>query len=209
MLIGGFQPFTLSDFPGKTAAIVFTQGCNFRCPYCHNRSLWRITDAGSETCTLEGILSFLKQRRGLLQGVVVTGGEPTTQPDLADFLGQIKGLDLAVKLDTNGSNSEVMVDLLDASLVNYVAMDVKAPVEKYELLCGVKVDTAAIRRTIDLISASGVPHHFRTTFYRPRLSSEDLTKLKRLLPLRARHVTQEFRDPPLFPTDETINTVCS
>ncbi len=158
---------------------------------------------------MEGILSFLKQRRGLLQGVVVTGGEPTTQPDLADFLGQIKGLDLAIKLDTNGSNPEVMVDLLEASLVNYVAMDVKAPVEKYEQLCGVKVDTAAIRRTIDLISASGVPHHFRTTFYRPRLSSEDLTKLKRLLPLRARHVTQEFRDPPLFSTDETINTVCS
>jgi pyruvate formate lyase activating enzyme len=185
--IGGFQPFSLSDFPGRPSAIVFTQGCNFRCPFCHNPLLWPTT-SGKPAAAPESILSFLARRRGLLGGVVVTGGEPTLQTGLAEFIAAVKALGLSVKLDTNGSRPDVVADLLSAGLVDYVAMDVKASMEKYDLLCGCSVDRAAIHRSVAIIAASGVPHHFRTTFYQAMLSEIDIEAIKARLPARS-----EFR----------------
>jgi pyruvate formate lyase activating enzyme len=179
--IGGFQPFSLSDFPGRAAAIVFTQGCNFSCPYCHNRSLWPFRPPPPEKTAAE-VLAFLAVRRGRLAGLVVTGGEPTLQRGLAGFLAGVKGLGLAVKLDTNGSRPAVVAALLADALVDYIAMDVKAPWEKYDLLCGRPVDDDAVRRSMALIAASGVPHHFRTTFYKPLLCQADIEAIKGALP---------------------------
>jgi pyruvate formate lyase activating enzyme len=194
MLIGGFQPFTLSDHPGSSAAIVFTQGCNFRCPYCHNRSLWPLSTIDPLTHTTEMVLEFMAHRKDLLGGIVVTGGEPTLQAGLQDFLQEIKKMGFAVKLDTNGSRPETITGLLECGLIDYIAMDVKAPLDKYHLLCGLPMDTGAICRSIDIIAASGVPHHFRTTFFRPLLSENDLAALKKLLPTHAKHLTQAVRE---------------
>jgi len=193
MLIGGFRPFTLSDFPGTTAAIVFTRGCNLRCPYCHNRALWAASPKASDKAP-EEVLDFMAHRTGCLGGLVITGGEPTLQPDLPEFLRRVRELGFAVKLDTNGTLPDSLAGLLDHGLVDYVAMDIKAPISKYGLICGVAVDTDAILRSISLIAASGVPHHFRTTFFRPLLSEADLATIKTLLPVRSRFLVQPFWD---------------
>jgi pyruvate formate lyase activating enzyme len=142
------------------------------------------------------VLRFLAQRKDLLQGVVITGGEPSLQADLKQFLVKVKRLDLAVKLDTNGSRPEVLADLLDASLVDYAAMDVKAPRPKYDLLCGVSVDHDAIYRALDLIAASGIPHHFRTTLFPPLLTPADLITLQMQLPRQSEYVVQRFQKQP-------------
>jgi pyruvate formate lyase activating enzyme len=191
--MGGFQPFSLSDFPGRPAAIVFTQGCNFRCPFCHNPSLWPTAFPKAPVTTAAAALSFLAGRRGLLGGVVVTGGEPTLQAGLAEFIAAVKGLGLTVKLDTNGSRPEAVARLLYEELVDYVAMDVKAPMEKYDLLCGCAVDKGDIRRSIDLIAASGVPHYFRTTFYQALLSETDIEAIQASLPARSEFRLQSWR----------------
>jgi pyruvate formate lyase activating enzyme len=185
MRLGGFQPFSLSDFPGRAAAIVFTQGCNFRCPFCHNPSLWPAVPANPPDATAEAVLAFLAERRRLLAGLVITGGEPTLQAGLPGFLEAVKRLGLGVKLDTNGSRPEVIAKLLAHGLVDYVAMDLKAPLEKYDLLCGCAVNKGAIRRSRDLIAASRVAHHFRTTFYRALLSDTDIAAIQASLPVRS------------------------
>ena len=194
MLIGGFQPFTLCDFPGRTAAIVFTQGCNFHCPFCHNRQLWARQSDTVAPIPQEKVLTFLAERRGYLKGLVITGGEPTLQVDLLVFIRKVKKLGLAVKLDTNGSRPEIMERLFWEALVDYIAMDVKAPFTKYDLLCGSTVNHAAIRKSIGLIAASPVQHHFRTTFYRALLSETDLQLIKDLLPTNADFHIQPCRD---------------
>jgi len=191
VLIGGLQRFSLCDYPGRVAAVVFTQGCNFRCPFCHNGHL--LSKSGSGPMLDEGeVLDFLARRKKQLGGVVVSGGEPTLQDDLAGFVGAIKELGLAVKLDTNGSRPEVLERLVAASLVDYIAMDVKAPLAKYDRLCGTRVDTAAVRASIDLIGASGIPHHFRTTFVEALLDAEDLFRVRELVPPASQHVVQPF-----------------
>lgn len=191
MQIGGFQPFTLSDFPGRSAAIVFTRGCNFRCPFCHNVSLW--PRSANERQTSRDVLAFLEKRRGLLDGVVVSGGEPTLHDDLAAFIRDIRTLGFAVKLDTNGSRSEVLRNLLEAGLLDYVAMDIKAPSAYYGRLSGVDVDMSAIRRSIRLIADSSVEHHFRTTWVAPLLQESDRSEILELVPDGSRHVWQKFR----------------
>ena len=193
--IGGFQPFSLSDFPGRAAAILFTQGCNWRCPFCHNRSLWTRTPPEPPIKTAAEVYAFLKERQGRLGGLVVTGGEPTLQEELSGFLGGVKSLGLAVKLDTNGSRPEVVEALLAAELVDYIAMDVKAPVEKYDQLCGCPVDMDAVRRTMALIADSGRPHHFRTTFYPDLLSEADIEEIQDLIPPRSELKLQAYQAP--------------
>jgi len=204
MLIGGFQPFSLSDYSGQSAAIVFTQGCNFRCPYCHNRSLWPRSITKPSTHTIEKVLEFMSQRQGRLGGVVITGGEPTLQDDLSEFLQELKRMGFSVKLDTNGSRPEVVATLLADGLVDYIAMDIKAPLEKYTLLCGRPVDTDAICRSINVIAGCEVPFHFRTTFYRPLLAEKDLEELKKTLPLNAKHLTQSYREPLRFYKNDEV-----
>ncbi|MDJ0781502.1 MAG: anaerobic ribonucleoside-triphosphate reductase activating protein [Desulfosarcinaceae bacterium] len=193
--IGGFQPFSLSDFPGRAAAILFTQGCNFRCPYCHNRSLWASVPLAPPALTISGVLAFLRERVGRLGGVVVTGGEPTLQAALADLLEAIKAIGLAVKLDTNGARPRVIEALLGRGLVDYIAMDIKAPPEKYDLLCGCHVDLGAIRRSMALIAASGVAHHFRTTLYPPLLSKRDIAAIRKWRPPTSAFRLQRYQEP--------------
>jgi pyruvate formate lyase activating enzyme len=190
MEIGGFEPFSLCDFPSRPAAVVFTQGCNFRCPFCHNGELLALK-AG--TIPAAEVLDRLAQRRGLLQGVVVSGGEPCLQADLAEFCASVKAMGLAVKLDTNGSRPAVLADLLARRLVDYVAMDVKAPPRLYANLAGAPVEWNLIAESIRILAASGVPHQFRTTVVGPLLGDEDLDEIASLLPPGSRHVRQQSR----------------
>ena len=193
MRFGGFQALTLSDYPGKTAAVVFTQGCNFRCPFCHNGGLLPAVADDRELVPEAFVLEELRRRRGLLDGLVVTGGEPTLQEALPAFLGKVRALGLLVKLDTNGSRPEMLARLLGAGLVDYVAMDVKAPRGKYDLLAGVRAPLDAVRESIRLIAASGVPHHFRTTVPPSLLDAADIGAIRRELPSGSPHLAQEFK----------------
>jgi pyruvate formate lyase activating enzyme len=197
MIIGGFQGVTLSDFPGRVAAIVFTQGCNFRCPWCHNKPLLpcKTADEFPQELCVEAIKENIKSRVKLIQGVVVSGGEPTLQAGLEDFLRYCKGLGLETKLDTNGSNPKVISRLLKECLVDYIAMDIKAPFDKYEQLTGVPVDCDQIQETMDLIVESGVQHHFRTTVVEEYLGSEELDKIRKMIPPTSVYKLQAYINP--------------
>jgi pyruvate formate lyase activating enzyme len=188
--IGGLTPFTLSDFPGRAAAVVFAQGCNFRCPYCHNGAL--LPDAPGRLPETE-VLAWLDRRRGRLGGVVVSGGEPTLQADLPQFCAALKARGFAVKLDTNGSRPGVLRDLLRGGLLDYVAMDVKAPPASYHRLAGVPVVWTALAESIEVLAASRIPHHFRTTVVPALVSDADLRAIRALLPAASRHVSQPCR----------------
>ena len=150
MRIGGFQKFSLLDYPGKMAAIIFTQGCNFRCGYCYNLSLM-CPEHFNEPLDEKEILGFLELRKGKLEGVVVTGGEPTIQLGLDDFLSKIKAMGYAIKLDTNGNRPDVLARLIESKLVDFIAMDIKTSLDRYEQAVGVSLDTQNIKKSIDLI----------------------------------------------------------
>jgi pyruvate formate lyase activating enzyme len=173
MRIGGLQKFSLIDYPGRISAIVFTQGCNFRCPYCHNPELVDPVQYGP-VLPEEEVISFLEKRRGKLDAVTMTGGEPTLQPDLDRFLQEIKKMGYLIKLDTNGSMPDTLERLIHAGLVDYLAMDVKGPLKKYGQIAGTEVQTRKIRKSIALIANSGIDHEFRTTVVRSQLDNEDL-----------------------------------
>jgi len=162
VIIGGFQPFTLSDFPGHVAAIVFTQGCNWRCPYCHNRSLLKTRRPEQELIPETHVFDILHRRRNELDGLVITGGEPTIQEDLPRFIHKVHRMGLAIKLDTNGSRPGVIGRFLEEGLLDYIAMDIKAPLDRYESVVGHPVDIGSIQTSIELVKNSGVPHEFRT-----------------------------------------------
>ncbi|MCU0638626.1 MAG: anaerobic ribonucleoside-triphosphate reductase activating protein [Candidatus Krumholzibacteria bacterium] len=200
MLIGGFQRFSLSDFPGRSAALVFTQGCNFRCPWCHNASLIPGSPRTENTFSEDLILGFLASRAGMLDGVVITGGEPTLQPDLPDFASRMKSLGYAVKLDTNGSQPRMLSRLLAAGLVDYVAMDVKAPFGRYSVLAGIQTSVEAVAESISLIAGSGVGHEFRTTLVDGMISESDIQAIRSLLPPGSKHRIQKYRNAaaPLY-----------
>lgn len=190
MIFGGFQPFTLTDFPGHVAAIAFTQGCNFRCPWCHNGAL---LEACATSLTGDFVLDFLESRKGRLDGLAVSGGEPTIQAGLPDFLRRVKQAGFKVKLDTNGSRPGVLYHLLRENLLDYVAMDIKAPLNKYGLLAGVDVSAGVIQESVAAIAASGVAHEFRTTNVTPLLTSADLDAVRTLVPPDSPHRIQAFR----------------
>ncbi len=192
MILGGLQSCSFSDYPTKTAAVVFTQGCNFRCPFCHNSSLLKTKNKSA--LTEEYFFEFLKKRIGLLDGVVISGGEPTMQSDLPLFTSRIKDLGFPVKLDTNGSDPTMIEKLLSQNLIDYIAMDIKAPMDKYNTLCGVKVDCNKIHSSITLIATSGIEHHFRTTEVQPLLSKQDLKTILSLVPGGSSHIQQPFID---------------
>ncbi len=162
MIIGGFQPFTLSAFPGHVATIVFTQGCNWRSPHCHNRSLLKMRRPEKELIPEAQLLGLLHRRRNELDGLVITGGEPTIQEDLARFLHEVRRLGLAIKFDTNGSRPDVIRRLLEEGLLDYIAMDIKAPFDRYDSVARRPVDIDALQTSMEFIKNSGVPHEFRT-----------------------------------------------
>lgn len=172
MRLGGFVPCSLSDFPGRIASVVFTQGCNWRCPWCHNPALVYPDQFGAPLDESE-ILARLAARRQRLDGVVVSGGEPTLQRDLPEFLARVTALGLQAKLDTNGSQPRVVGALIEAGLLDFVAVDLKAPWARYAEAVGTDVSTEAIQETIDLLRSSGIEHQLRTTRWRSFTSAEE------------------------------------
>ncbi len=196
--IGGFIPFTLIDYPSKIAAVVFTQGCNLACPFCHNKALIpqkAVEQQPASNRHVHEVLDFLHKRKGRLKAVVISGGEPTLQTDLAGFIKEIRSRGYLVKLDTNGTKPEVLRELIEKGLLDFVAMDVKAPLEKYNWLCGGKVDTQAILSSIRVIAESGISCQFRTTFVPHLLSKDDINAIRALLPKGAEHKIQRYVAP--------------
>lgn len=178
MIIGGFNKLTTLDFPGVVSAIVFTQGCNFACPYCHNPGL--IPARGEALEDTGEILAYLKKRQGILGGVVVTGGEPTIHSELQIFCQELKNLKYKVKFDTNGSNPLVLKELIALELLDYIAMDLKAPLHAYSAFSAANALPQQLSESIDIIRNSGLAHEFRTTCAKPFTTPESLKELARL-----------------------------
>lgn len=193
MLIKGLQKLTLLDYPGKTACTVFTAGCNFRCPFCHNASL--VTDIDDDRISEEEFFGFLSKRQGILDGVAITGGEPTLQPDLKDFLKKIKDMGYSIKLDTNGYRPQVLKDVVSSGLVDYVAMDIKNSKEKYALTCGLdSMDMAKIEESIEFLMNGKVDYEFRTTVVKELHNEDDIQDIVSWIKGAKRYYLQGFTD---------------
>lgn len=194
MYLCGLQKLAMVDYPGKLAATVFTGGCNLRCPFCHNALLVTRLDETPELGE-EAVLSFLATRTKLLDGVVLSGGEPLLQPDAADFLRKIRQMGFAVKLDTNGFFPDRLSAILEEGLVDYVAMDIKNAPEKYPITCDIPgLDTAPVAESVKLLRQSGVDFEFRTTLVREFHTPEDLLAIGRWLEGSPRYFLQAFVD---------------
>jgi len=190
MKIGGFQKTSLLDYPDRISAIVWTSGCNFRCPFCYNKNLALGT---AELFPHDEILSFLLKRKTLLEGVVISGGEPLLHDDLVDFIKKIKNLQLLVKIDTNGAFPEQLRELLEQQLVDYIAMDVKAPKKKYSQLTGIKIDLSKIEASIDIIRTKAPAYEFKTTFIPGLLTKEDIIEIAQWLNGADTYFLQQFK----------------
>lgn len=196
MKLSAIQKLTLLDYPDKVACIAFTPGCNLRCGFCHNPEFVlpeRLAELAGSFIPESHFLAFLEQRRKLLQGVVVSGGEPTVWSDLPEFLGHIKERGFAVKLDTNGNHPQMVEHLIRSGLVDYFAMDVKTSLEAYGQLVGPGVQPERIAESIDLIRNSGVEYEFRTTLIREHHTADILRAVKQLLDGAKRVYLQTFR----------------
>lgn len=191
MRIGGLQRFSLIDYPARICAVIFTQGCNFRCPYCHNPELV-LPELYGECVPEDFMLEFLEGRRGKLDAVTITGGEPTLQLDLPDFIRRIKSMGYLIKLDTNGSRPEVISQLVENGLLDYVAMDVKAPLNGYPGVTGTSINPDTIRQSIELIMSSGIPYEFRTTVVKSLLNERDLENISKSIKGARLYVLQGF-----------------
>ena len=177
MEIGGLQKVTLIDYPGKVACTVFLIGCNFRCPFCYSGEFVLPKEIKKQPRILEkDFFDFLKQRKELLDAVVICGGEPTIYYDLPLFCKKIKKLGYLVKLDTNGSNPKMIEKLIKEKLIDYVAMDVKAPISKYEEMAGVKVNLENIKKSVEILQQGKLDFEFRTTVA-PDLTKQDILKI--------------------------------
>lgn len=196
MIIGGLQKFSLLDYPAKVSAIVFTQGCNFRCQFCYNPMLvWPIKVGKSKYAPQnaerqkvhpniikeDDLFVFLESRVGKLDAVVITGGEPCLQKDLLEFTQKIKKLGFLVKLDTNGSYPEILAKLITKKLIDYIAMDLKAPADKYKEVTGVKADFNNIKKSVKIIMQSNLPYEFRTTVVPGFLNKDDILEMGKII----------------------------
>ncbi len=213
MLIGGFARNSLIDFPGTIACVVFTQGCNFNCPYCHNPDLVAGPVKGPGLLfDEEKILEFLMKRKGLLQGVVITGGEPTLQQDLIAFCKKIKAMGYRIKVDTNGTRPNVLTSLFDENLIDYVAMDIKTGLEDYGRVWPNASDTGRIAKSVNLIKERAPDYEFRTTCVKPFVTEETIHQIGRLINGAKRYILQpcsknvDVLDPGFF---EQENRCCS
>ena len=194
MKICGLQKLSMVDYPGKLAATVFTGGCNLRCPFCHNALLVTRLEE-SPTLDEVQVLSFLASRRGLLDGVVLSGGEPLLHQDAADFLAKVRSLGFAIKLDTNGCYPQALDRILQDRLVDYVAMDVKNTPEKYPLTVGIpEFSIEPIQTSLDLLAASGIDYELRTTVVRQFHTPQDIESLAKWIHRAPRYVLQNFED---------------
>jgi len=195
MLISGLQKLTLLDYPGKVACTVFTGGCNFRCPFCHNSALV-LPEQLSRENESGAVLAFLKKRVGVLDGVAVTGGEPLLHPDMADFLREVKAMGFLVKLDTNGSFPERLISIVEAGLADRVAMDIKNAPALYAKTAGVRedFDLSGIERSKDFLLSGAVEYEFRTTVVRGLHTAESLMEAARWIEGAKEYYLQQYKD---------------
>ncbi|MBO5946305.1 MAG: anaerobic ribonucleoside-triphosphate reductase activating protein [Clostridia bacterium] len=193
MKIKGLQKLTLLDYPGKLAATVFLGGCNFRCPFCHNGSL--VLGDGGEDISEDELYTFLNSRRGKLSGVCITGGEPTLYRELPSLIKNIKDMGYLVKLDTNGTNPDMLIDLVTSGLVDYVAMDIKNSKESYPLTAGVGgLDISPIEASVEFLMSGVVDYEFRTTVVRELHTHEDMVKIGKWIEGARAYFLQSYRD---------------
>jgi pyruvate formate lyase activating enzyme len=210
MIIGGMQKFSLLDYPGHVSAIIFTQGCNFRCGFCYNPMLvWprevsevknksalkKENKAGNEKGQYlkeDDLFRFLKARKGKIDGVVISGGEPTIHKDLPEFIKKIKKAGFKVKLDTNGSNPLMLKNLIKEDLIDYIAMDIKSSKDKYEKAIGKKIDFNKIKKSVKIIMDSGLPYEFRTTLVRGVAGKDEIKKAGRIIKGAEKWFLQSF-----------------
>jgi pyruvate formate lyase activating enzyme len=199
--IGGLQKLTLIDYPGKVAATVFLIGCNFRCPFCQNPELISVErrtvlrNYGGQSSVKEAdFFDFLDSEQGLIDGVCITGGEPTIHADLIDFIKRIKSLGFLVKLDTNGSNPEILEKLIKEKLIDFIAMDIKTSLDKYEKAINTKIDLEKIKKSVDLIKNSGIDYEFRTTMVPGLVEKADIEKIGQWLQGVKKFALQQFQN---------------
>ncbi len=190
MIFGGFEKCTLIDYPGKISCMVFTIGCNFRCPYCHNPEL--VDETIERKYTEQEIFDFLKRRKIIIEGVVVTGGEPTMHTGLPAFLRKVKKMGFLVKLDSNGTNPKMLTKIIKERLVDYIAMDIKSPLTKYNAVVSRPTDIKKIRQSIDIIMNSEVAYEFRTTVIKSLLSPEDILEIGKEIHGAKKYYLQKF-----------------
>ena len=196
MNIRGLQKTTLLDYPGHVASTIFTSGCNFRCPFCHNGEL--VLDPGAlPPIPEEEVLAHLNKRRTVLDGVCISGGEPTLDPDLTSFLAKVRETGLSIKLDTNGYRPEVLRRVIDEGLVDYVAMDIKAGRDNYANACGLpNIDMAKIEESVGILASSGIGHEFRTTSEKGLHSLEDFKAIAAWLLGSSQDFLQDYKEGP-------------
>jgi len=194
MIIGGFQKLTLIDYPGKLATTVFTVGCSFRCPFCHNPELVIGSKIVADNKMEEDFFKHLKKRKGKLEGVCITGGEPTVQKDIIEFIEKVRKLGFKIKLDTNGTRPDVLKKLLDKKLLNFIAMDIKNQPRKYDLTTGVKGDIKRIKLSVEMIMNSRLPYEFRTTVVPGIHSEKDFEIIAKWIRGAKSYYLQEYRE---------------
>lgn len=192
MFFAGFQKLTLLDYPEKVACILFTMGCNFRCPFCHNASLVRAENKAE--ISEEEVLSFLKKRKGVMDGVCISGGEPLLYDGLGDFIKKVKALGYSVKLDTNGSLPEKLKALVREGLVDYVAMDIKNSFESYDKTTGIKTDLNNIKESLAFLLSGTVEYEFRTTLVKELHTDEEMESIGKMIKGAKRYFLQNFVD---------------
>ena len=202
MIIGGLEKLTLLDYPDHLAAIIFTQGCNFRCHFCYNPLLVlplkggdvkNKKEKGFSPLSDKNLFLFLAERFGRLEGVVITGGEPTLHPDLPAFIKRIKDIGYLIKLDTNGTNPEMLAGLISDKLIDYIAMDIKAPLFKYEEVVGAPVDCQSIEKSVNIVIGCGLPYEFRTTVVPDLLAASDFEEMGRVIKGAKKWYLQHFK----------------
>lgn len=194
MLIGGYQKLTLIDYPGKLATTVFTVGCSFRCPFCHNPELIELEAYNTHPATEVEFIDFLKRRIGKLEGVCITGGEPLVQPDIIDFIKTLKKMGYLVKLDTNGTRPDILRKIINEGIVDYIAMDIKNSPKGYDTASGVKSDIERIRLSIDMIMGSGIDYEFRTTVVPGIHTLADFDEIAKWISGAKKYFLQEYRE---------------
>lgn len=208
MNIYGYQKTTLLDYPKHVAATIFTGGCNFRCPFCHNSDLV-FNPSSSDLIPEEEILNFLKKRKNVLSGICITGGEPTLQADLPEFIKKVRLLGYKIKLDTNGYLPDIISDLLEQNLLDYIAMDIKAGLSNYSNVCGIAgLNIEGIKKSISIIETSNIEYEFRTTAVKELHTHRDFYEISQILSPESSYFIQSFKDSGniLLPGLSSCNT---
>lgn len=191
-IIDGFDKLTLLNYPDQVACTIFTKGCNFNCPYCHNSSL---IDSNNESNNkYDEVMTYLKKRKGILDGVCITGGEPLIHKDTKKLIIEIKNMGYKVKLDTNGSNPVMLKELIDENLIDYVAMDIKNTFDKYEETIGTKIKIDNIKKSIKIIESSDINYEFRTTIVKELHTFFDIKQIVKMLNVKSKYYIQNFRN---------------